>query len=307
MYLERDRAFNMLSFSPLSFNDRERYEEHYRACQVKSSSYSFFALFGWNDTYPLELAWSDNLCWLRCSENKKQFLAPIGDWTSVNWRSVLGQYFVKGDVWLNVPERLIEFFTDKGLSEDSFQIVLKDSRDDWEYLYNIPDLITLKGHKYVRIRNQINKFFSSYSWDYQPATPSYFPDILRIQDKWIQEHGIHTWDSSALEAENKAVQKALEYWDKFPFIGGILRADGEIIGYTISEVLDEKTIDTRFEKTIIGYSGRYQSLQYLFLKEQSMNYDLINREEDLGILGLRESKMLYRPSAFIKKYNVEFQ
>ena len=298
----------MLSFNPLSPGDRERYESYYQACQVKSSAYSFFALLGWGLATPIDLAWSDNLCWLRYSGQETSCFAPIGDWSTVDWPRVLEQHFAKGNVWLNVPEKLTELLTAEPLPNDSgLQLALTESRNDWEYLYNISDLASLKGRKYARIRNHINKFFMAYSqWEYLPVTQQYFPDILRIQDMWSSERSAKASGLSTLVAESKALRKALECWDEFSFVGGLLKVNGEIIGYTIAEELDEQTIDTRFEKTIKGYAGSYQALQYLFLKEQSSKYVTVNREEDLGVAGLRKAKMSYHPSDFIKKYRIEF-
>lgn len=297
----------MLSFSPLSLKDRERYEQYYRVCQVKSSAYSFFALLGWGVTFPIDLAWSDNLCWIRPSGHKTAFYAPVGDWNSVSWRRVLGEYFAKGNVMLNVPDKLAKLLIAESVSDAlDFQLVLTESRNDWEYLYNISDLVSLKGSKYARIRNHTNKFFTTYSWEYLRLTPQYFPEVQEIQDSWSMEQSTDTAASLTLTAENNALRKALECWDEFAFIGGLLKVDGRAIGYTIAEVLDGKTIDTRFEKVLTGYSGGYQTLQHLFLKEHSEKYVTVNREEDLGISGLRKAKMSYRPSAFIKKCGIEF-
>ena len=261
----------------------------------------------WGVTTPIDMAWKDGLCWLRPRGRESFFFAPLGDWGSVRWSTVLREHFTKGDVMLNVPNKLVEFIVTDYQSEGSeIHFNVTDSRNDWEYLYNISDLVSLKGNKYTRIRNHINKFFSGYSWEYLPVSPQHFSDILHIQDKWAEEHTVSATDSLTLAAENRAVRKILEHWDEFPLSGGLLKANGEIIGYTIAEELDQTTIDTRFEKTVAGYSGSYQALQYLFLKEQSAKYTIVNREEDLGIPGLRKAKMSYRPSDFIKKSRIEF-
>ena len=102
------------------------------------------------------------------------------------------------------------------------------------------------------------------------------------------------------------MQRAFKYWNDFPFTGGVLKVDGKIIGYIIAEELDGEIIDTRFEKAFISYSGSYQALYYLFLQRQASKYVFVNREEDMGMEGLRVAKMSYRPSCFVKKYRIDF-
>ena len=289
----------MLSFLPLSWNDRERYNALYSASPVRASEYSFFALWGWLESNPLDLAWSDNLCWLRSYGHKAGFCAPVGDWDAVEWGRVIPQHFAKGDVLLDVPDKLAARLSDT----PGLELLITEARSEWEYLYKVSDLIELKGNKYAQKRAHVKAFLSNYNWEYVPLLPEDFPEVIRFHNEWCSQHKCDS--IPGLASECRALLRAIEYWDDFPFAGAMLKADGKIIGYTIAEELDDETIDIRFEKALIKYSGSYQALNRLFLQRQGSSYAIVNREEDMGCPGMRDSKTSYNPSDFVKKYRVE--
>ncbi|NLL37938.1 MAG: DUF2156 domain-containing protein [Fretibacterium sp.] len=289
----------MLSFAPLAWSDRERYTELYRVCPVRSAEYSFFSLWGWLDSNPMDLAWSNGLCWLRSRGQKSGLCSPVGDWNSVNWEAVLPQHFAPGDVLLDIPEELALLLQ----SASGLSLNVLEERDEWEYLYPVSELMALKGSKYANKRAHVKAFLSNYSWEYLPLLPEDFPELLEFQEEWCKRHECQ--GILALEAEDKAVRRALERWDDFPFAGALLRVDGRTIGYTIAEQLDEQTLDIRFEKALSEYAGSYQALNQLFLQRQGFRYLIVNREEDMGNPGLRNAKKSYHPIGFVKKYRVE--
>lgn len=112
-------------------------------------------------------------------------------------------------------------------------------------------------------------------------------------------------EAESLKDEDKAIQNALEKWDEFKFLGGMLKVDGSIVAYTIAEELDSENLDVRFEKAIPEYAGSYQAINYMFLKEQGSGYTWANREEDMGELGLREAKLSYNPAFMLEKFQME--
>ena len=80
--------------------------------------------------------------------------------------------------------------------------------------------------------------------------------------------------------------------------------EDEIVAYTIAEELDAQTLDIRFEKALGEYTGSYQAINQLFLKNQGTSYTWVNREEDMGEPGLRNAKLSYNPVRMLEKYRV---
>ena len=289
----------MLSFRPLTWEDRAPYSELYGRTSVKYAEYSFFSLWGWGDTNPMELAWDNMLCWLRSHGNKPGFCSPVGDWDTADWDALFQEHFAPGDVLLDIPEAIVGRFSDSLAA----RLKVTEDRDEWEYLHSVPELVTLEGSRFAQKRAHVRSFQSSYDWEYIPLLPEDFPELLDFQARWLRHRGIGP--SPSLEDEDRAIRRALERWDELPFLGAILRADGITVGYTIAEELDAKTLDIRFEKALEDYAGSYQALNQLFLRNQGSDYAWVNREEDMGNPGLREAKLSYHPVQLLKKYRVE--
>jgi hypothetical protein len=308
----------------LALSDRERYSALYALCPEPCSQYSFFALWGWNQTDPVELAWvSDGegeekekeeekgrktpLCWLRSSGRKNGLLAPVGAWASVDWT----EEFARLDAWLStaglprclldVPESLLGFLPD----DLRRKFRLTELRDEWEYIYSVRELADLKGGKYAAKRSHVKAFyFDNPDWEYRPLLPEDFPELLAFQSEWCARRDCT--ENSMLCAEDLAIRRALESWDILPLTGATISVNGKVAAYTIGEELSPDTIDIRFEKADSDRTGIYQALNKLFLERQGQSYQWVNREEDMGSEGLRKAKMSYHPGRFLKKYRLDW-
>lgn len=289
----------MFVFEPLTSADRERYNAFYGICPEKSTQYSFFALWGWNETDPAELAWTSDLCWIRCDGYKKGLIAPVGNWDAVDWEDAFGRHLVPGDSILDVPESLIERFP-ASLRE---RLEIAELRDEWEYIYPVAELIDLKGGKYVHKRAHVKAFTANYNWEYVPLLPMDFPELLAFQNAWLDR--LDRRRNPLLTAEDLSIHRALECWNDLPLTGALLRVDGVTVACTIAEELSPEIVDIRFEKAFAEYTGIYQALSHLFLERQGHGYRWVNREEDMGNSGLRESKLSWHPHHFLKKYSVK--
>ena len=297
----------MLSFKPMTLEDKENYTDYYQRCPARYAEYTFFGLWGWNDTIPLDLAFEDGMAWVRSRGPQPGICAPVGDWDAVDWEEVLPRHFAPGDILYDVPEEMVLRLPD-GLRS---RLRIEEDRDQWEYVYSVQELIALKGSRYAHKRNRLRAFLSAYEydWEYLPMLPEDFPAILDFQERWRMRKDARDDDSEEAESlydEDLAIRAALENWDSFPFLGGILKVEDEIIAYTIAEELDSQTLDVRFEKAMDNYSGSYQAINQLFLKNQGAGYAWVNREEDMGEPGLRAAKLSYNPVKMLKKYRVQF-
>jgi hypothetical protein len=304
----REGAFFVLNFAPLALSDRERYSTLYALCPEACSQYSFFALWGWNQTDPIELAWTEApLCWVRSGGHKSGLLAPVGDWASVDWTEAFGRL----DAWLgasglsrrllDVPETLIRALPESLLPK--FRLI--ELRDEWEYIYSVRELVDLKGGKYAAKRAHVKAFFfDNPEWEYRALLPEDFPELLAFQSEWCARRECK--EDPLLCAEDLAVRRALEFWNILPMTGATLSVGGKVAAYTIGEELSPDTIDIRFEKAASDYTGIYQALNKLFLERQGQAYRWVNREEDMGSEGLRKAKMSYHPGRFLKKYRLDW-
>lgn len=292
----------MLPFRPLTWEDKKTYTACYQRCPVHHAEYSFFGLWGWLDSVPLDLAFEDGLCWIRSHGPQPGICGPLGDWNTTDWGSILFRHFAPGDVINDVPKEVTECFPE-GLKA---RLSLEEEREQWEYVYSVQELISLKGSQFAHKRNRVRAFVSSFEWDYLPMLPEDFPAVMEFQERWRaqRDRTMAAEEVVSLYDEDLAIRAALERWEDFPFLGGILKVEDEIVAYTIAEELDAQTLDIRFEKALGEYTGSYQAINQLFLKNQGTSYTWVNREEDMGEPGLRNAKLSYNPVRMLEKYRV---
>ncbi|MBQ4468624.1 MAG: DUF2156 domain-containing protein [Synergistaceae bacterium] len=294
----------MLEFKELSWEDKDLYTKYYAASPVHYAEYSFFCLWAWRHAYPIEYAIDsrNNLIWLRSAGPLPGIFGPVGDWQHklIDWNKAIS-HFEAGSIIYDVPGDLCK------LLESHEKLRFTKDRDQYEYVYKVSDLISLKGKLYAQKRNRVRAFLDGYEWDYYPLTPEFFDEVREFQERWrIHRDATMTDDEAeSLYDEDLAIQEALNKWEEFKLSGGIIKVDEKIIAYTIAQELDASNIDVCFEKAFGEYAGSYQAINYMFLKNNAAAYEFANREEDMGEPGLREAKMSYSPVMMLEKYQME--
>ena len=169
--------------------------------------------------------------------------------------------------------------------------VFDRNRDFADYIYRAEDLRTLKGRKYAQKRNHVNKFKSLYSFYYEPITRDNIDDCLQLEKEWIAQHDD---DESAL-AEYNTIHLAFQHFEELELLGGALYVDNQIVAFTYGSPVNDRVFCTHVEKGNLRYEGVYQMINHQFAQHIPEQYIYINREEDLGMLGLRKSKLSYEP------------
>lgn len=133
------------------------------------------------------------------------------------------------------------------------------------------------------------------------------PDIKEFQRQWLNQPEVKKdKEHKTILAENEAVNRMLDDWQHLPghIFGGVLIIDNRIMAFALGERLDDDTIAVHFEKASYAYRGAYAAINRIMLENVGSNYRFVNREQDLGIEGLRKVKLEYNPVRFIKKYGV---
>ena len=304
----------MLDFEELTWQHKASYEEFYRKSPVHYAEYSFSNLWTWKDAYPLKLAFDrkNNLCWVKF---KAEHLAsdgicgPVGDWNDANidWQDTLSHLDLESNpVIYDVPEQVKEILSSHEIFAAKLQFYDEPGQD--EYVYSVQELISLKGKNFAHKRNRLRAFLTGYEWDYYEIKPENFQDIMDFQERWRlnRDLSLESEEIESLQDENRAIKLTLEHWNDFKFLGAMLKIDDSIIAYTIAEDLDGESLDVKFEKAFAEYSGSYQAMNQLFLKNHGFAYKFANREEDLDEPGLREAKLSYNPVKMLRKFTLRF-
>jgi len=288
-----------LNFEPISLDRQDEYLKYFADCPQKTSDYSFVNLWGWAEEYGLSWSWTEKLVWIKQMKPFVQYWAPVGPWEMVDWNKYLMEIPGKKLTFIRIPEKLL-FLWEKNVDRP---LSIEKTREHWDYIYDLNELVELKGNRFHKKKNLLNQFTKKTEFQFSPLTTDTIGKALAMQESWC------TWrdceSSDALAAENRVIARVLSYWEKLAGIqGGAIRADNKLIAYTIAEGLDDDTLLIHFEKGDSEYRGIYQAINQLFLEYGKFDYKHVNREQDLGDEGLRRAKMSYHPVEFYKKYRI---
>lgn len=288
------------TFEPLSLKHQDAYRRRLAACSQIASDYSFINLWGWAGAYGLQWAWDQDLVWIRQDRPQPALWAPVGPWETVDWHSVLPSLQPPGGRLIRVPEFLVQIWQTAGAN----RIEALETRGQWDYLYNLEEMIALAGNRYHKKKNLVRQFQRSYDAVYEPLGPDTVAEALNLQNDWCTWRDCEAVDT--LAAENEAITRVLVHWDALAGImGGLLRVAGRLVAYTVAERLSTDTLLIHFEKGNPDFKGVYQAINQAFLAhnaEAAIRW--VNREQDLDDEGLRRAKLSYHPETFVKKYEV---
>jgi len=289
-----------LSFEPIQISAQHRYQSYFSSCPEVTSDYSFINLWGWAEEYGLSWAWTKDLVWIKQSNPEEIFWAPIGPWKTINWQNCLNS--------LNPSmhfTRIPQYLSDLWKNTLDTQLQIREARKHWDYIYDIQDLIHLNGNRFHKKKNLVNQFNKKYHWVYLPLDLKLIENALRMQEEWCVWRDCPS--SIALSSENRTIKRILSNWEQFSNImGGAILIDEKLIAYTVAEPLAPDTLLIHFEKANSNFKGSYQAINQIFLQSLDAEYKFVNREQDLDDDRLRQAKLSYHPSKFLKKFHVYF-
>ena len=195
---------------------------------------------------------------------------------------------------LGVPQEYVDLCKDMDLS-----ITNRDGQN--EYLYLTLDLIELKGKKYHSKRNHIAAFDKLYKYDFRPYTKEDRKEVEGLFFSWEETQG-KDYDKEDEYFEYNAIKRSLDMAFEENIYAYVLIVDEKIIGFTLGEITPSNVGIIHIEKADVQYNGSYTKLMNMFAKTVLKDTKLINRQEDMGDEGLRQSKLSYKPIGYSMKY-----
>lgn len=177
-------------------------------------------------------------------------------------------------------------------------------RDSFDYVYDINDLADLPGRKYQKKRNHCNRFRADYpNYHVEPLHAENLPLVQAMTESWY-ENKLQENPENDFLMEQIALRKALSSYEALDMEGLVLFSENEVLGVTLGSPLSDDTYDIHFEKAKGDVNGAYAIINYEFaryLREKHPNIRYLNREEDMGIEGLRIAKERYFPHHMVEK------
>lgn len=294
----------MLSFHRITPADKETVERYTLSVATMLCEHCFTDLYIWEDHYNTEMCEYNGFLLIRCvtfPEKKPVYLAPIGHGNLKAAIDALRQDAASRHVpfqMISIPEALLPEF-EQAIGD---QYTFDWSEDSADYIYLSEKLSTLSGKKLQSKRNLINRFRAAYDgrWEYRDITPDNVDVARAYHEKWCRAHGCAR-DNSFL-GEACAVRRALDHFEELNMRGGLLYLDGAVIAYTLGCRARDDVYVVQIEKAESEIDGAYQMINQQFVLANCQEVRYVNREEDLGLPGLRKAKQSYHPEILGKKF-----
>ncbi|MCD7710656.1 MAG: GNAT family N-acetyltransferase [Porphyromonadaceae bacterium] len=173
-----------------------------------------------------------------------------------------------------------------------FRFVIE--RDYADYIYLRETLANLSGKHLQPKRNHINRFVKKYpDYRYLPLTPEFVPACLRFEEEWMKDTSPEY--AEELAQEQQAMIRALSNFEALGLTGGTLWVGGRLVAFTYGSPITYDTFGVHVEKADAAFDGAYAMVNREFVRTLPDTYTYVNREEDLGIPGLRQAKLSYQP------------
>ena len=279
----------MNSIRSLELKDLTLVKEFLRRYPSQVSEITFTNLFIWRISRPLTIAETEDTIFF-LTDKEWVFGPPIG---KISPLAAVKSFGRKINGFVRIPEETAEILCDEGLE------VISD-RDNADYVYRVSDLAKLEGRKYHKKRNLIKQCLEHYQCQYEDITPKNILECINMQERWCKVRECDL--DPGLCHEFHAIREAFRHFGLFSLIGGVIRVDGIIQAYAVGEELAPNTAVWHFEKTMPDIQGLGQLINQWFTLNSLRNFEFVNREQDLGIPGLRQAKESYYPDHMVKKF-----
>ena len=283
-----------MTFHQLSLSDREAMQAVTLPSGRRNCNYTFANLVGWKFLFNTEVCVLENTVVLRYTfDGQRAYMVCTSETLSLELIEALLDDS-NGDLTLiGLEDAQVEQLS-------GFSISVEPIRDQYDYIYRRADLATLHGKHLDAKRNHIHRFRAEHPvFEYRPLTPELFDECRRLTAIWQEEKG----GSDTINAEKQVMETIFSNWDALGMIGGSIFVDGRMVAFTYGSAVTTDTFDVCVEKADRRVEGAFAIINQQFAKHLPEQYIFLNREEDMGIPGLRQAKLSYHPEILLT-YNV---
>lgn len=303
----------------INLKNREILDEYLNGYEYKHSGLSFSSLYMWRDIN--HFSWDiigDYMCITGVSYLEPEeggalpFLFPpltkTGTYEKESLRRTImkcREIFEEQGYHFNL--RLVPMHMMEIIKEACPELVFKDDRPNYEYIYLTQDLIDLKGRAYHSKKNHLNYFKKNYEYEYVEMTSDMADDAMRFIAEFNERKEVSAHEMELLKMEERAMDDVFRNIERAGYNAGAILIDGKIEALAIGGQLGRNTITEHVEKANVNYRGLYQAINNEFCRHIALKAKYLNREEDMGIPNLRKAKLSLKPVKLLEVYIGEFK
>ena len=295
-----------MTFHQLALSDREAMQAVTLPSGRRNCNYTFANLVGWQFWYYTEVCILENTVVLRYTfDGQRAYMVCTSEALSLELIEALLDDS-NGDLTLiGLEDSQVEQLS---TLNSKLSTNVEPLRDQYDYIYRRTDLATLHGRHLDAKRNHIHRFRAEHpDFEYRPLTPEFFDECRRLTEIWQEEKNQNDNENEnrneTINAEHRVMETIFSNWDTLGMIGGSIFVDGRMVAFTYGAAVTTDTFDVCVEKADRHVEGAFAIINQQFAEHLPEQYIYLNREEDMGIPGLRQAKLSYRPEILLT-YNV---
>lgn len=262
-------------------------------CEFSSAN-----IYLWNDVEKLHCSIIEDVLVYRLVNNKTAIYSPVGLPKKLEEFIEALENDAKSNecdcMITNLSLQMVEEI--RGVFGEHFEFDY--DRADSDYIYVVEDMINLSGSKYHSKKNNLNKFLKNNEFVYEKISSDNIEECRLMKNNWADKKP----NREDYEEELLILDKAFSEYEKFGFIGGLIRIKGEVVAFSFGEELNDEVFVTHFEKAYDDIPGLYQAINQQFAVNSIAGYKYVNREDDMGHEGIRKAKLSYKPVYLWDKY-----
>ena len=289
-----------LAFHPLTLIDREAMQAVTLPSGRRNCNYNFANLVGWKFLFGTEVCVLEKAVVLRYTfDGQRAYMVCTSEALSQELIEALLEDS-KGDfsdgTECGAAMTLIGLEDSQVPQLSGFLISVESIRDRYDYIYCRTDLATLHGKHLDGKRNHIRRFRTQHpDFEYRPLMPEFFDECRRLTEIWQEEKG----GNDTIHAEKQVMETIYSNWDALGMIGGSIFVDGRMVAFAYGSAVTTDTFDVCVEKADRHVEGAFAIINQQFAEHLPEQYVYLNREEDMGIPGLRQAKLSYHPEILL--------
>ncbi|MDR0855731.1 MAG: phosphatidylglycerol lysyltransferase domain-containing protein [Christensenellaceae bacterium] len=297
----------MLNFKPLELDDIQKFRPFFLNNTFGICDFTVGGYFMWAEHYGYSCAVKDGYLFTRSINIDKKdetvypLPLPLNGGDIVSGIRLLFEEIGSAATVNPVPEAVLPQI------QAAFPNCKITGLSTWsDYIYSAKELATLPGHAFASKRNLVINFEDNYpDFEFINLTQANAAEVIAYEEEWARSRG-HEF-TAMQQYENARIREILENFTSYGFVGGILKVEDTVCGFTCGEVIGD-TLFSHIERADIHRKGSYQVVNMKFaqkiLKEYGVKF--INREDDAGSDALRQAKQSYNPVKMGKKFSVSF-
>ena len=295
----------MLEFNGITIDSINLFNKYLKSANLKSSNYSFVNLYMWRNYSNIKYAiLNDALIIMKTEPGEGTFFnQPIG-YNKDNLKFII-------DAMLEIRDEFsMKYFIKDGeaaFTEDIKSIypdtfTIEEDRDCSDYIYESSKLASLSGKNLRKKKNHYNNFIKSYNYEVKIITSYIISDCMEASTNWFERYALNCDEDDCLQCENQAIHDVLLNFNELKVQGIAVYVNEKMEAFTIGERVNNEMAIIHIEKANHSINGLYSFINKTFIEMYYKNVKYINREEDLGIAGLRKAKLSYRPCKIEMRY-----